>query len=154
MPTLFKAAWPKLLALSETLPINPDLGLYIGIVIGINLIVIGVYNLVMCYIYQAKIPFFERYRNSDVNLFNNSETLALGSGLCKMADDSLQNHWHCPVQHFLDQFAFADFRILYGWNAIPKKPIKLADRFHNIMAIRVLRGSGGHDVLLDALSVS
>lgn len=51
MPAALKLIWPTLLQL-------PELALYILLVVGTNVLIFGPYNLAMCYIYQAKIPFF------------------------------------------------------------------------------------------------
>lgn len=59
LPWTLQKIWPLLLTLPFS---NTPLNFYIFIAIATNTLVFGIYNLVMWYVYRAKIPFFERYR--------------------------------------------------------------------------------------------
>lgn len=54
LPYLLKLIWPSLL---DRLHHDP-MYLYIFIALAVNTLVFGIYNMVMWYIYTAKIPFF------------------------------------------------------------------------------------------------
>ncbi len=64
LPTGLKLIWPIILNLPGA---DHELIFYLIVALGSNSITFWTYNFIMWWIYLAKIPFFEQFRDDDVN---------------------------------------------------------------------------------------